>query len=120
MFRYGVRRNNADVIMAARLKFAPLYFGVNKYNYQQIEILDSLMRVCAPSEVCTFINNNESVTQSGHPSKGEKCDFILESRNKMSKKWLPPGAPKEKHWNQACRNLDKLEKVKKHLYNLHF
>jgi hypothetical protein len=50
--------------------------------------------------------------ESGHPSKGEGCYFILESRNKMSKKWLPPGAPKEKHWNQACRNLDKLEKVK--------
>ncbi|XP_062568018.1 uncharacterized protein LOC134230270 [Saccostrea cucullata] len=111
LFRAGVRRNNCEVIMAARLKFAPLYFGTNKYNYQQIEVLDSLMRVCAPAEVSKFINDNESLTQSGHPSKGEGCDFILESRNKMTKKWLPPGAPKEKHWNQACRNLDKLEKV---------
>jgi hypothetical protein len=63
LFRAGVRRNNHDVIMAARLKFVPLYFGTHKFNYQQIEVLDLLMRVCAPSEVSKFIHDNESLTR---------------------------------------------------------
>lgn len=48
MFQVGVRRNNTKVMMAGRLKFAPLFHGLNKYNYQQIEILDSMMRLSAP------------------------------------------------------------------------
>lgn len=48
MFQVGVRRNNTKVMMAGRLKFAPLFYGLNKYNYQQIEILDSMMRLSAP------------------------------------------------------------------------
>ncbi|XP_062577384.1 uncharacterized protein LOC134239238 [Saccostrea cucullata] len=36
LFRAGVRRNNSDAIMASRIKFCPLYFGVSKTNYQQI------------------------------------------------------------------------------------
>ncbi|XP_062621416.1 uncharacterized protein LOC134283013 [Saccostrea cucullata] len=49
--------------------------------------------------------------KSGHPSKGEGCDFILEAKNRQAKSWLPSGAPKEKHWQQTCRNLDNLEKI---------
>lgn len=48
MFQVGVRRNNTKVMMAGRLKFAPLFYGLNRYNYQQIEILDSMMRLSAP------------------------------------------------------------------------
>lgn len=48
MFQVGVRRNNTKVMMAGRFKFAPLFYGLNKYNYQQIEILDSMMRLSAP------------------------------------------------------------------------
>ncbi|XP_062618577.1 uncharacterized protein LOC134280164 [Saccostrea cucullata] len=75
------------------------------------------------ARLCTIIFWHQQVQlpadrKSGHPSKGEGCDFILESRNKMTKKWLPPGAPKEKHWNQACRNLDKLEKIRQNLYSI--
>uniref|UniRef100_K1P6K7 Uncharacterized protein n=1 Tax=Magallana gigas TaxID=29159 RepID=K1P6K7_MAGGI len=44
VFRAGIRRNNAEAIFAARLKSSPLMFGMNKTNYQKIEILDSLMR----------------------------------------------------------------------------
>lgn len=57
--------------------------------------------------------NIKNILESGHHSKGEGGDFILESKNKETKRWLPPGAPKFVHWNQACRNLDKLEKVNK-------
>ncbi|XP_062620908.1 uncharacterized protein LOC134282522 [Saccostrea cucullata] len=63
MFRAGIRRNNSDVIMASRLKFFPLYFGVSKTNYQQIELLDIIMRVCAPTEVLQFIQEHESFSR---------------------------------------------------------
>lgn len=63
MFRVGVRRNNTKVMMAGRLKFAPLFFGLNKFNYQQIEILDSMMRLSAPPDIQHFIHENESMTR---------------------------------------------------------
>ncbi|XP_061171013.1 uncharacterized protein LOC133201813 [Saccostrea echinata] len=63
LFRAGIRRNNSNVIMASRLKFSPLYFGVSKTNYQQIELLDIIMRVCAPTEVLKFIQEHESFTR---------------------------------------------------------
>uniref|UniRef100_A0A8W8JB52 Uncharacterized protein n=1 Tax=Magallana gigas TaxID=29159 RepID=A0A8W8JB52_MAGGI len=111
VFRAGIRRNNAEAIFAARLKFSPLFFGMNKTNYQKIEILDLLMRESAPKEIQDFLSKHETFSQSGHPSKGEGCDFILESKNKLIKRWLPPGGPQDKHWRQTCCNLDKLEKV---------
>lgn len=40
-------------MMAGRLKFAPLFYGLNKYNYQQIEILDSMMRLSAPPDIAS-------------------------------------------------------------------
>lgn len=38
VFRAGIRRNNAEAIFAARLKSSTLMFGMNKTNYQKIEI----------------------------------------------------------------------------------
>lgn len=63
MFRVGVRRNNTKVMMVGRLKFALLFYGLNKYNYQQIEILDSMMRLSAPPDIQHFIHENESMTR---------------------------------------------------------
>lgn len=40
-------------MMTGRLKFAPLFYGLNKYNYQQIEILDSMMRLSAPPDIAS-------------------------------------------------------------------
>lgn len=56
--------------------------------------------------------------ESGHPSKGEGCDFILEGKNRQAKSWIPSGAPKEKHWQQSCRNLDTMEEVSYNIFNL--
>lgn len=54
MFRAGVRRNNTDVIMASRVKLSTIYFGISKTNYQKIEIIDIITRVCAPPDVQTY------------------------------------------------------------------
>lgn len=50
MFRAWVRRNNTDVIMASSVKFSTIYFVIFKTNYQKIEIIDIITRVCAPPE----------------------------------------------------------------------
>lgn len=42
------------------------------------------------------------ILDSSHPSKWEGCNFILEAKIEMIKRWLPPGAPKEMHWKQMC------------------
>lgn len=63
LFRAGIRRNNSNVIMASRLKFSSLYFGVSKTNYQQIELLDIIMRVSAPAEIFQFIQEHESFSR---------------------------------------------------------
>lgn len=63
LFRAGIRRNNSNVIMASKLKFSSLYFGVSNTNYQQIELLDIIMRVCAPAEILQFIQEHESFSR---------------------------------------------------------
>ncbi|XP_069134290.1 uncharacterized protein [Argopecten irradians] len=110
-FRAGVRRNNSRVMLASRMKLSPLFYGLHKINYQRIDFLDLKSRVLAPPEIANYINDHESFTVSGHPSKGEGCDFILEANNRASKMWLPPGSPSQDHWLRVCRNLDRLKKI---------
>uniref|UniRef100_K1QDZ0 Uncharacterized protein n=1 Tax=Magallana gigas TaxID=29159 RepID=K1QDZ0_MAGGI len=63
VFRAGIRRNNAEAIFAARLKFSPLFFGMNKTNYQKIAILDLLMRESAPKEIQDFLSKHETFSR---------------------------------------------------------
>ncbi|XP_046560156.1 uncharacterized protein LOC124269189 [Haliotis rubra] len=53
----------------------------------------------------------EVISASGHVSRGEGADFILEASNRRVKMWMPPGVPTEHSWRRSCRNLDKLEKM---------
>jgi len=111
MFRAAVRRNNADLILASRVKFAPLFYGLNMTNYQELHFRDSLMRVNMPDQIKSLINEHESFSCSGHPSKGEGGDFVLEAKNRRTKMWMPPGIATEGRWHRVCRNQDRLEKV---------
>lgn len=67
VFRAGIRRNNAEAIFAARLKFSPLFFGMNKTNYQRIEILDLPMRQSAPKEIQDFYSKHETISRKSPP-----------------------------------------------------
>lgn len=40
VFWRGVRRNNSDAIPCGCVKFSPLFYGLNKINYQQMEMYD--------------------------------------------------------------------------------
>ncbi|XP_062594161.1 uncharacterized protein LOC134255654 [Saccostrea cucullata] len=112
VFRAGVRRNNTSAIRTALFKFAPLFFGFSMPFYIETFIRDSFFRIQCPPEIRNFIENNESFSISGNCSKGEGGDFILESKNRKTKMWMPGGLPDEKTWLPVCRNIDRLEKVR--------
>ena len=111
VFRAGVRRNNSEAIIASRAKFAPLFYGLNMPFYMETFVRDSFLRMQCPPDILAFIEQHESYSASGCDSKGEGGDFILEAKNRATKRILPPGLPDEKSWLQVCRNLDKFEKV---------
>ena len=111
LFRSGVRRNNSEVLLAARTKFSPLFYGLNMTNYQEIDYRDIKMRLLAPPEIQNYLNENDSFSTSGHKSKGEGGDFVLENKNKSMKSLIPSGVPSEDVWLRACRTFDKLDGV---------
>ncbi|XP_053372706.1 uncharacterized protein LOC123550186 isoform X2 [Mercenaria mercenaria] len=112
VYRAGVRRNNFKYISAGKAQFLKLFFAFGMKNYQELLIKDIQMYVLAPPEVKDFLEKTQSFTVSGHPSKGEGGDFVLEAINGKIKRWLPPGIPEEKHWQEVCRNADLLEKIR--------
>ena len=79
--------------------------------YMEIETRDSLVRMQCPPVINGFIEGHESYSVSGNDSKGEGGDFILESKNRKTKMFIPAGLPDNNKWLQVCRNVDKLEKV---------
>lgn len=80
-------------------------------HYQELHVRDCILRSSMPKEINSFVEATESISVSGHPSKGEGGDFILESKNRRTKMWLPTGLPTEENWMRVCRNQDRLEKV---------
>ena len=114
LFRAAVRRNNNEVLIAARTKFSSLFYGFNMTSYQEIDYRDLKMRLLAPPEIQNYISDNESFSQSGHESKGEGGDFVLENMNKRIKSLIPKGVPTEDVWLQACRSFETLDKVSNH------
>jgi len=80
-------------------------------NFQQIEYRDLKTRVLLPEQLHSFFTNNESFSISGYNFKGEGGDFVLESKNRKFKQWMPPGLPDEKRWLRSVRNIDRLDKV---------
>ena len=93
LMRMATRRCNPAIIWAARVAFSPLFYGTNMTNYQYLHLCDLKTKVQMPCEVASAYDNYMYVSQSGHQSKGEEVDFVLESKNRRVKMWLPPGAP---------------------------
>ena len=57
------------------------------------------------------------MSRSGHPSKCNGGDFILESTNRLMKMWMPPDVPTPKRWMRVCRNPHNIDKMKVRLVN---
>ena len=117
LFRAGERMNDSDVIMAARMKFSPLFFGLNQTFYQEIDIRDVKARVCSPPQVSSFLKNHETFTVSGSTSKGEGGDFVLESKNRKIKRMMPPGHPDRQTWERVVKTADKTDQVYFYIYD---
>ncbi|KAI8481586.1 hypothetical protein Bbelb_406860 [Branchiostoma belcheri] len=115
-FRIGTRRNNSNYIQAGIEVFSPLFSGRNHPKYQLIDMLDSMDRSMYPADLKTFMEKSESVT-SGNKSLGEGMDAKLEEKNKASKAWHK-GAPLAADWVRVFRNLDVLEKLRAHFFEV--
>ena len=112
LYTEGVRKNNHDHMMAARVVFAPLFFGRNHPRYRELHMRDLMDRVQCPPQLSKNIKENKSFTASGVVNKGQGADFLHEEVNKRVKSLLPPGAVTEDTWKRVCRNADKLEAMK--------
>ncbi|CAC5386633.1 unnamed protein product [Mytilus coruscus] len=93
----AVRRNNSPLILASRMRFALLFYSLNMTNCQELHNRDTLMQVNMPPDVKTLIDHNQSFSSTGHPSKGEGGDFILDAQNR-TKMRMAPGIPTEDRW----------------------
>ena len=111
VFRCGVRKNNQRYILAGRVKFSSLYYGLNMSMYQEIDFKDIKMRSLLPDNLSYFMQTNESFSMSGSKIAGEGGDFVLESYNRRIKRMLPPGLPSNADWSRVCRNIAPLEQV---------
>ena len=85
LFRLSVRRGNFSLICVALHKLSTLYFGLNMTGYMEITFRYENILKKAPPEIKHFISRNTVCSQSGHPSKAEGGDFVLESVNKRIK-----------------------------------
>ncbi|XP_077869158.1 uncharacterized protein LOC144360163 [Saccoglossus kowalevskii] len=110
-YRAGVRRNNVDLMNAARCKYSPVFHARVHPKYRFIDIADMADRLLYQSELGNFFNRCESVSVSGDPSKGEGLDFVLENFNKLSKSWIT-GMPDTQMWINIFRNSSKLYKLR--------
>ena len=93
LFRKGVKRSNNQVILTAINKLSPLVYGFNKTQYMEIDLRHNITMDQCPDVVKQLICHALSLSQSDHPRKCECGDFILESKNKRPRMWLPSGAP---------------------------
>ena len=96
VFSCGVRRNNHDFLMAGRSVVTDLFYGFNCTMYQELEFKDCRARFLASDQLNSFITKYEAFSVGGNPSKGDGRDFILETMNRRTKRWLPPGYPLRK------------------------
>lgn len=117
-FRIGVRRNNARLIESAKMMTRNLFHGRNHPKYQEIELVDTMLRNLMPVDLKDFFERFESITKSKDHSKGQGYDFILEELNKEVKSWLRKGVPSDSLWLCVCRNHDLLKNIKANTFSL--
>lgn len=108
-FRIGIRRKNARLTESAKMMTRNLFHGRNHPKYQEIELVDTMIRNLMPADLKDFFEKFESITKSKDHSKGQGYDFILEELNKEVKSWLRKGVSSDSLWLCVCRNHDLLK-----------
>ena len=117
-FRTSVRRNNSQLLDSAKWMTKELFHGRCHPKYQDIEIYDAFRRLIMPDQLKEYMYTFCSIFKSGHVSKGQGIDFLLEEENKNVKVWLKRGVPTDQCWLSTCRNHQSLKTVKKNILNL--
>lgn len=114
-FRKGVRENNHYLIQWARKQFYPLWAGRGHTKYNKIHLKDATNRLHCPPEVLSWIQKNESFSQSKHWNQHQGLDAVLEEFNKEVKGWIG-GVPEKAKWQMAVRMLPKLNLLRKMVF----
>ena len=112
MMRTGIRRNNDRTMLAGRQKLAPVMFISKHQIYQRLLLRDMIVRQQQPTPIRQYVANTSAYTVSGDNTRGEGGYFILESKNKNTKSWLPPVVPSPTQWTHAARYTEQLEELK--------
>ena len=116
-FRMATRRNNWTLLQSAKWMTKELFHGRSHPKYQDIEIYDQFVQHIMPEKVKQFVRLNATMSKTGHPSKGQGYDFILEEENKSLKIWLKRGTPTDKMWFSTCRNHQYLKQIRDHVFS---
>jgi hypothetical protein len=88
-----------------------LFHGRNHPKYQEIEIFHDFLQRSSHPEIRDFMNTYVSVTKSGHPSRGQRFDFLLEEENRSIKKWISRGVASDQDWQNVICNKDHLQQI---------
>jgi hypothetical protein len=112
IFHGGVRRNNAEYIVAGAKLALPLFQSVNSRNYVKIIQHYLSQRAHLPKEVVASLDSRVSIVRKSSTVGAQGLDFILEEENKRAKKFLFPSAT-EQEWLKSYRNMDTMARLRK-------
>lgn len=117
VYKEGVRKNNSDVMMAARTTFAPLFYIGHHPKYRRLLVRDLVERVNYSDSVANFTKSTESHSVSGRVNGGQGGDFIHEEINKNIKSLLPGiGMPTQNIWVNIIRKAATINELKKIIF----
>ena len=116
--RMAIRRNNHMLLQAAKWMTKELFHGRRHPKYQEIEIYEQFIFQIMPDELLSFMQRHCSISKSGHLSRGQGFDFVLEEENKTVKTWLKRGVPTDRTWLTTCRNHQSLKQMRQYILQL--
>ena len=69
------------------------------------------MRVLSAADIQAHLKQNKPFSLSGHKSKGEGGDFVLQNKNKRLRKMIPAGVLAERRWIRVYGCFDSSDEV---------
>ena len=85
LYNKATRKNNHTNMMAARVAYAPFFFGTPHPKYRELHLRDMCQRVQYPQELADYMVSHESFSISSVDNRGQGADFVHEEVNKLIK-----------------------------------
>ena len=79
-----MRWNISELMLSARRKFAPIWYGRNHPYRSQIEVINMAETQAYPLEVAEHCIATEAFSMSGKLDGGKCADFVIENKNKRN------------------------------------